>query len=178
MPAESAAFDLERILRTLERHGVEYVLVGALGARAHGATRPTEDVDFVPFAGSDNLDRLADALRELGARLAGWGHDRRSGQGAARGGRRPDACRVREHNVGDGCRVDRCAPRLAGRDGSARLDELFERSTTARLDGIALRVAALADIIDSKRHADRAKDREALPELDELHRRRLSPPQT
>jgi hypothetical protein len=63
MPAESAPFDLERILRTLDRHRVEYVLVGGLGARAHGATRPTEDVDFVPHAISDNLDRLADALR-------------------------------------------------------------------------------------------------------------------
>lgn len=50
MPAESAPFDLERILRTLDRHRVEYVLVGGLGARALGATRPTEDVDFVPHA--------------------------------------------------------------------------------------------------------------------------------
>jgi hypothetical protein len=62
-------FDLDRILTTLERHLVEYVMVGGLGAPAHGATRPTLDVDFVPRSTSENLDRLAAALRELGARL-------------------------------------------------------------------------------------------------------------
>ena len=36
MAADASSFDLERILRTLERNGVEYVLVGGLGARAPG----------------------------------------------------------------------------------------------------------------------------------------------
>lgn len=48
MPADPAGFDLGRILTTLDRHGVEYLMVGSLGARAHGATRPTRDVVFVP----------------------------------------------------------------------------------------------------------------------------------
>jgi hypothetical protein len=48
MPAEPGSFDLGRILTTLDRRGVEYLVVGGLGARAHGATRPTQDVDFVP----------------------------------------------------------------------------------------------------------------------------------
>jgi len=61
--------------------------------------------------------------------------------------------------------------------GRRSYNELLARSTTANLDGIALRVAALDDIIASKRHADRAKDREALPELEGLHRHRGSPPQ-
>ena len=69
MAADAAPFDLERILCALQRHGVEYVLVGGLVARAHGAERPTEDVDFVPRSSEDNLNRLATALRELGARL-------------------------------------------------------------------------------------------------------------
>jgi hypothetical protein len=47
----------------------------------------------------------------------------------------------------------------------------LSRSTTASLDGIIIRVAALEDIIASKQHADRAKDRESLPELEELQRR-------
>jgi hypothetical protein len=69
MPAEPALFDLARILTTLDRHGVEYLVVGGLGARAHGATRPTQDIDFVPNSSRENLDRLAGALRELGGRL-------------------------------------------------------------------------------------------------------------
>jgi hypothetical protein len=69
MPAEADTFDLDRILTTLEHHRVEHVMVGGLGARAHGATRPTLDVDFVPRSTGDNLDRPAAALRQLGARL-------------------------------------------------------------------------------------------------------------
>jgi hypothetical protein len=69
MRAEPGLFDLARILTTLDRHGVEYLVVGGLGARAHGAQRPTQDIDFVPSSTGENLDRLAGALRELGARL-------------------------------------------------------------------------------------------------------------
>jgi hypothetical protein len=69
MPVDPGAFELERILASLDRHGVEYILVGGLGARAHGATRPTMDLEFVPLSTSENLDRLADGLRELDARL-------------------------------------------------------------------------------------------------------------
>ena len=63
------SFDPGRILAVLDQHNVEYILVGGLGARAHGAVRPTSDIDCVPEGGLVNLGRLADALIELGARL-------------------------------------------------------------------------------------------------------------
>ena len=49
------SFDPDRVLETLERHGVEYLLVGRLAARAHGAQRQTADVDCVPNTALDNL---------------------------------------------------------------------------------------------------------------------------
>lgn len=64
-----AEFEPARALETLDRHGVEYVLVGGLGARAHGATRPTSDIDLVPDGEGENLERLAAAFREMNARL-------------------------------------------------------------------------------------------------------------
>ena len=64
-----AEFEPARALESLDRHGVEYVLVGGLGARAHGATRPTSHIDLVPDGDDDNLARLAAALLELNARL-------------------------------------------------------------------------------------------------------------
>ena len=67
--AGGEAFDPERVLASLDAHGVEYLMVGGLGARAHGALRPTGDIDFVPKSTEDNYERLAAALRELGARL-------------------------------------------------------------------------------------------------------------
>lgn len=32
------AFDRARIIETLDRHGVEYMVVGGIGAQLHGAT--------------------------------------------------------------------------------------------------------------------------------------------
>ncbi|MCU1492322.1 MAG: hypothetical protein JWO62_86 [Acidimicrobiaceae bacterium] len=58
---------------------------------------------------------------------------------------------------------------LAGLEASdGRLvpyEELWERSTVLHGDGFEIRAAALEDIIRAKERADRAKDRETLPEL-------------
>lgn len=61
MPAEPDVFDLERILASLDHHRVEYLVVGGLGARALGATRPMHDIDFVPRSTGENLGRLAES---------------------------------------------------------------------------------------------------------------------
>lgn len=55
------------ILAAFDQHHVAYVLIGGFAAQQHGATRPTEDIDITPATDPDNLARLADALRELGA---------------------------------------------------------------------------------------------------------------
>ena len=60
-------FDPERIVETLNRHRVDYVLVGGYAARLYGARRPTYDFDIAPSTAPDNLHRLSEALRELGA---------------------------------------------------------------------------------------------------------------
>lgn len=39
-------FDFDRIVSTLSRHGVAYVLIGGIAAVAHGSTLATEDVDL------------------------------------------------------------------------------------------------------------------------------------
>ena len=69
MPADADDFDPDRILAVLDVHQVEYLLVGGLAARAYGAERRTADVDCVPSTTVENLERVAAALRELGARL-------------------------------------------------------------------------------------------------------------
>lgn len=62
-------FDPDRLLATLDAYAVEYVLVGGLAARVHGATRRTTDLDCVPDTSTENLERVAAALRHVGARL-------------------------------------------------------------------------------------------------------------
>lgn len=50
-------------------------------------------------------------------------------------------------------------------------DELLDASIDGRLRGDPVRIAALDDIIASKRHANRGKDQAALPELERIARR-------
>src|SRR5687767_2459545 len=66
---EPPPLDTSRLLETLNSHGVEYLIVGGVAAIAHGAQRPTNDVDCVARRTPANLDRVAAALRELNARL-------------------------------------------------------------------------------------------------------------
>lgn len=67
----AADFDPEPILRVLERHGVDVVLIGGLAGLAHGSQYPTQDTDLAYERSRENLERLAAALVELGATLRG-----------------------------------------------------------------------------------------------------------
>ena len=65
--AAEAAFDPEPILRALNGHAVEYVVVGGFAVAAHGVVRATADLDLVVERSWQNAGRLADALQELEA---------------------------------------------------------------------------------------------------------------
>jgi len=71
------AFDPRRIVETLNRHHVDYVLIGGYAARLYGARRPTYDLDITPSTSLDNLHRLLMALRELDAGIRVDGLDER-----------------------------------------------------------------------------------------------------
>jgi hypothetical protein len=63
-------FDAGTIIATLNRHGVQYVVIGALAAQLQGAPIPrTRDIDITPASDHDNLQRLSAALHELMARI-------------------------------------------------------------------------------------------------------------
>lgn len=57
------------LLEVLERHRVQYVVVGGHAAEPHGSVRRTVDIDVVPRTTADNLERLAAALREVQAMI-------------------------------------------------------------------------------------------------------------
>jgi Aminoglycoside-2''-adenylyltransferase len=64
-------FQPKPILRTLLEHDVDFVLIGGLAGIVHGSSYPSYDVDIAYARDSENLKRLAAALRELGATLRG-----------------------------------------------------------------------------------------------------------
>src|SRR5262245_25914710 len=160
------SFDPEQLLHVLNRHGVAYVIVGGVAAVAHGSTLPTEDVDVAPARDRNNLDRLAAALRELGAR--------------PRSDQEPDGVEF----VCDGAFLaeQSAVLNLVTERGDVDLvlapagfprgyDDLVENAVAMELgDGTSTMVASLADVSRSKRAAGRAKDLAALPYLDALAR--------
>lgn len=166
--------DLVRLLATLDRHGVEYLLVGGAAARAYGAKRLTEDADCVVDRDKANLERLAVALRDLNARL------RVGGMSDEEARLLPvviDRATLETAGMStwmtDAGGLDVLAG-LRGADGSlVPYEELAKRATLLQGEGFVVRAAALDDIITAKERADRAKDREALPELRALRDARL-----
>ena len=66
---DAPALEPQALIEALERHGVAYVAVGGMAAQWQGASRPTKDMDICPAWDDENLDRLAQAMRDLGARL-------------------------------------------------------------------------------------------------------------
>jgi hypothetical protein len=167
--SEAAPLDPERIVRTLARHGVRYVLIGALAARLQGFPRLTADLDITPARDAENLDRLAAALRELDAR-------------------------VFTESVPEGLRFD-CSAAALGRaafwnlvTSAGRLDVAFAPSGTEGFEdlargavrfevfGVEILAAGLRDVIRSKQAADRPQDRQDVILLREILRRRGSEP--
>lgn len=55
-------FEPEPILRVLQEHEVDYVLIGGMAAIFHGSPVLTQDVDITPAVNAANLSRLSDAL--------------------------------------------------------------------------------------------------------------------
>jgi len=120
-----------------------------------------------------NLERVADALVELHAHL------RVTGLSDAEMAALPlpiDAETLARSELStwrtDAGDVDILAD-IPGPGGARRrYEELIEKSHRLEADGVEVRSADLDDVLESKRWANRSKDREALPELEELARRR------
>ncbi len=164
--------DVDRILATLDRHDVEYLLVGGVSCQAHGARRGTQDFDCLAATSEGNLTRLAAAMSELGARIRAEGLDDEESQGLhipldAETFKRMEISTWRT-DAGD---LDVLTD-MPARDGRRlRYDDLVVRSTTVAFRSVAVRLASLDDIIASKEWADRPKDHEALDELRDIRNR-------
>ena len=164
-----AEFRPQDIFEVLDRHGVRYVLVGGLAAVLHGAAHLTTDVDIVPYESPDNLRRLSEALRELGARIRITGEP----DGIAFDPSAESLARVRMWNL----QTDEGDLDIAFEpSGTHGYDDLVRSVVMMRVRGLDVPVASLADVIRSKEAAGRERDRAVLPGLRELLARRTSSP--
>lgn len=148
----------------LDRHGVDYVVVGGAAAQLHGAPTPrTRDVDIVPRRSADNLQRLALALEEINSRM--WvGEQEPDGIAIPfaetfRGPFDTFMNLITDHGPLDiNLYID-------GTNGQRRYEDLVTGSTSIDVHGTSVRLAALEDVIDSKEAAGREKDLAVLPTL-------------
>ena len=123
---------------------------------------------------TENHRRLCDALREMGnPRLRIDGVDDESAVELSKQLLHPDFFARTASSTWrtDSGSIDILSD-IPGADGRpVPYVELRARATFAPTSELRIPVASLDDIIDSKTHANRAKDREALPELRELRQR-------
>jgi hypothetical protein len=142
-------FDFLGTLRTLSEHGVRFILIGGLGARLHGSTTVTNDVDICYARDDANLERLASALRALHARLGGVADDV------------PFILNAKSLHEGDRFTfvTDTGSLDILGTPtGTTGFDQLQAGSDGVDLGGFTIQVASLDDLIRMKRASGRPKD--------------------
>jgi hypothetical protein len=143
------AFDPLRALRTLDRHHVRFVVIGGLGARLHGSPTVTNDTDICYERSLENLEKLAAALRDLGATLRGLEEDV------------PFLLDAKTLAAGDHFTFETRAGSfdcLGTPAGVGGFDDLADGAVPFDVDGITVLVASIDDLIRMKRAAGRPKD--------------------
>jgi sugar phosphate isomerase/epimerase len=60
---------VRELLEALDRHGVEFLVIGGVAGLAHGSSYPTYDLDVIYARDASNLERLAAALVAIGVTL-------------------------------------------------------------------------------------------------------------
>jgi hypothetical protein len=163
--SEIAPLNPERILATLDKHNVRFILIGALAARLHGFPRLTADADITPATDPANIEKLAKALRELHAKV----YTESVPEGLTFDCSAVTLSRAVMWNlVTDAGRID-IAFKPAGTDG---FDDLVAGAEKFKAYGVVFLAASIADIIRSKEAAGRAKDREDVALLRAMQKKR------
>jgi predicted nucleotidyltransferase len=141
---------LSRIAELLDRHGLEAVLIGNAAAALQGAPVTTVDFDFLIRRNPANVRKLSAIAAELEAVLMKPHY--------------PVSSLLRISRDDDGLQLDF----LGEIDGIRSFEGLRKRALRVSLGGARILVAALADIIKSKKAAGRPRDLAVLPILEKV----------
>lgn len=159
MPPDTPAFAPLRILEVLARHQVRCVVIGGYAAVLAGVPLVTRDIDITPATDQANLQRLADALKELHAAIS-------VGPGEPPVPLPADPVLLARTEIlnltTDAGELD-ITTRPDGTDGYEDLKRHANQQQLA--GGLHISIASLQDIIRSKTAAGRAKDLATLPDL-------------
>jgi hypothetical protein len=146
-----ARFDPLGALGVLIRHGVRFVLIGGYAGTVRGWSLITGDLDVCYARDIENLEHLATALQEMGARLRGPGVPDDV----------PFVLDVVTLRDGDTFtfETDRGNLDLLGTPSGTRgFNDLDASASSVEVGDVVVRVASLEDLMRMKRAAGRTKD--------------------
>ena len=153
-------FDASAIVRMLQRHEVEFVVIGGIAGQLWGSPTITQDLDICYAREKTNLEHLAAALRELKAKLRGVKDDV------------PFRLDARTLSSGDTFMFTTdfgaldCLATPSGTSGYADLKQAAAAMPVG--GGLRVWVCSIDDLIRMKRAAGRTKDRLELEHLGAL----------
>ena len=146
-------FDPDAILRTLIRRDVRFVVIGGLAGNILGSADVTNDLDICYARDQENLERLADALRDLGAHL------RVAREPDANLPFRLDAATLKAGDTFTFATEHGDLDVLGTPSGTEGFDDLDRSATAVELGaGFAVHVASIDDLMRMKRASGRTKD--------------------
>lgn len=164
--ASTLMLNVRDLVGALDAGQVDYVVIGGFAVAAHGFVRATKDLDIVPSAEADNLERLAEVLRDLGAELFGtedfapdeFPFDPLDPAQLAEGGNFLLLTRFGRLDM---------MQWVPGIDADQAYETLRRSAVATELEGHPVLVCSRADLITMKRTAGRPQDLVDLRELGE-----------
>jgi predicted nucleotidyltransferase len=140
--------DFKDVLRLLNSHGVEYLVVGGYAVGYYGYPRATGDMDIWIAVSEANAERTAQGLREFGM---------------------PEQETVKGLFTQENKIIRMGVPPvrievITGASG-VRFDECYSRRNAIDMDGVWVNFISLADLKTNKRACGRHKDLEDLERL-------------
>mgnify|MGYP003485516558 FL=1 len=134
--------DYKEMLQILQKHDVDYILVGAYALAAHGYPRSTLDIDIWVKPDKGNSVKLYKALVEFGTPLNGINEDTFKEKGI-----------IFQIGVAP-CRIDI----ITEISGDIKFADAKRRSIKAKFEGISPNILSVDDLIKNKEAIGRQKD--------------------
>ncbi len=145
--------DYKGILRALNDEKVDFLLVGAYAMAAHGYPRATLDIDLWVMPSKGNARAVMRALRRFGASVTGLTLEDLQREGTV-------------FQIGVAPRRIDILTTVSG----LRFEAAYDRSLVATIEGMAVHIPSLDDLICSKQASGRAKDLADVEALEGLKR--------